>query len=117
MFYAELLQVDIFTRFSNNARMAAKIPNDLSNAEDAVALAYWRGHMDARMDDLTGRITSIDAKVEQIHQAVQGIVTKLEAQNAASQQTKSLIRWLAPDSAAAIAILVAVVAIALRFIP
>lgn len=97
--------------------MAAKIPNDISNAEDGLALAYWRGHMDARMDDLTGRVASIEAKVDNIHKAVQDIATKLEKNEATSQQAKSLIRWLAPDSAAAIAIVVGIVAIALRFIP
>jgi hypothetical protein len=97
--------------------MAAKIPHDLGNAEEGMALAYWRGHMDARMDDLTGRITSIESKVDNIHKAVQDIATKLEAREAAAQQAKSIIRWIAPDSAAAIAIILAVIAIASRFIP
>lgn len=97
--------------------MAAKIPHDLGNAEEGMALAYWRGHMDARMDDLTGRITSIESKVDNIHKAVQDIATKLETREAAAQQAKSIIRWIAPDSAAAIAIILAVIAIASRFIP
>jgi hypothetical protein len=96
----------------------AKIPTDLpASSEEVVALSYWRGHMDAKMDDLTRRVGSIEDKINTIHGDVQKIAISLEKKDAADRQVKGLLRWLAPDSAAAIAIAVAIVAIALRFIP
>ena len=41
----------------------------------------------------------------------------LEKRDATDGQVKGILRWLAPDSAAAIAIAVALIAVALRFIP
>jgi len=73
--------------------------------------------MDAKMDDLTRRVSSIEDKVNTIHEDVQKIAVSLEKREAADGQVKGILRWIAPDSAAAIAILVAVIAIALRFIP
>ena len=73
--------------------------------------------MDAKMDDLTRRVGSIEDKINTIHGDVQKIAISLEKKDAADRQVKGLLRWLAPDSAAAIAIAVAIVAIALRFIP
>lgn len=100
-------------------RMAtAKIPTDLAASnEEVLALAYWRGHMDAKMDDLTRRVSNIEDKINTIHGDVQKIAVSLEKKDAADSQVKGLIRWLAPDSAAAIAIVVAIIAVALRFIP
>jgi hypothetical protein len=95
----------------------AQIPSDLASSEDSSALAYWRGHMDAKMDDLTRRVSSIEDKVNTIHEDVQKIAVSLQRREAADGQVKGILRWIAPDSAAAIAILVAVIAIALRFIP
>ena len=73
--------------------------------------------MDAKMDDLTRRVSSIEDKVNTIHEDVQKIAVSLQRREAADGQVKGILRWIAPDSAAAIAILVAVIAIALRFIP
>lgn len=111
--------MDIFLCYGNNARMAsAKIPADLhASQEEAVALSYWRGHMDAKMDDLTRRVSSIEGKINTIHEDVQKIVVSLEKRDATDGQVKGILRWLAPDSAAAIAIAVALIAVALRFIP
>lgn len=96
----------------------AKIPADLSASnEEVLALAYWRGHMDAKMDDLTRRVGSIEDKINTIHGDVQKIALSLEKKDAADRQVKGLIRWLAPDSAAAVAIIVAAVAILLNLIP
>jgi DNA-binding FrmR family transcriptional regulator len=97
---------------------AAKIPKDLrASQEEDLALSYWRGHMDAKMDDLTRRVSSIEGKVNNIHEDVQKIVVSLEKRDAADGQVKGILRWIAPDSAAAIAIIVAAIAIALRFVP
>jgi hypothetical protein len=97
---------------------APKIPKDLpSSSEEVVALSYWRGHMDARMEDLGRRVESIEGKVDQIHRAVQAIDSKLNTKEATEQHTKGLIRWAFPDGAAAIAIVIAVIAVATRFIP
>jgi len=111
--------MDIFLCYGNNAPMAAaKIPADLhTSQEEAVALSYWRGHMDAKMDDLTRRVSSIEDKINTIHEDVQKIVLSLEKRDAADTQVKGILRWIAPDSAAAIAIAVALIAVALRFIP
>lgn len=96
----------------------AKIPADLSASnEEVLALAYWRGHMDAKMDDLTQRVGSIETKINTIHEDVQKIVLNLETREATERQTKGAIKWLVPDSAAAIAIVLAIIAIASRFIP
>jgi hypothetical protein len=96
----------------------ARIPMSPQPSEDEGAdLSYWRGHMDAKMDDLTRRVSSIEDKVNTIHEDVQKIVVSLEKRDATDGQVKGILRWLAPDSAAAIAIIVAVIAIALRFIP
>lgn len=73
--------------------------------------------MDAKMDDLSARVTSIEGKINNIHEAVQKIVVSLEAKNATDMQAKGFFRWLMPDAAAAVAIVLAVVAIASRFIP
>jgi outer membrane murein-binding lipoprotein Lpp len=94
-----------------------QIPGDLASAEDASALSYWRGHMDAKMDDLSRRVGNIESKINNIHEDVQKIVINLESAEAADRQVKGLIKWIAPDSAAAIAVVVALVAVALRFIP
>ena len=97
---------------------AAKIPADLSLSHDEIpTLAYWRGHMDAKMDDLTRRVGNIEGKVNTIHEDVQKIAISLEKKDAADRQTKGLIRWLMPDFAAAVAIIIAIAAVALRFIP
>lgn len=73
--------------------------------------------MDAKMDDLTRRVSSIEEKVNTIHEDVQKIVVSLEKRDATDGQVKGILRWIAPDSAAAIAITVALIAIVLRFIP
>lgn len=100
------------------AMATAKIPADLASSnEEVLALAYWRGHMDAKMDDLTRRVGNIEDKINTIHGDVQKIAVSLEKKEATDGQVKGILRWLAPDSAAAIAIAVAIIAIALRFIP
>ena len=97
---------------------AAKIPTDLSASnEETLSLSYWRGHMDARMEDLGRRVENIESKVTTIHESVQKIVVSLESRDAADRQTKSLVRWIMPDGAAAIAIVIAIIAIAVRFLP
>lgn len=73
--------------------------------------------MDAKMDDLTQRVGSIETKINTIHEDVQKIVLNLETREATERQTKGAIKWLVPDSAAAIAIVLAIIAIASRFIP
>jgi hypothetical protein len=73
--------------------------------------------MDARMDDLGRRVENIESKVTNIHEAVQKIVVSLESRDAAEKQTKGLIRWFMPDAAAAAAIIIAIIAVALKFIP
>lgn len=96
----------------------ARIPTSPQPSEEEGAdLSYWRGHMDAKMDDLTRRVSNIEDKVTTIHEDVQKIVVSLEKRDATDGQVKGLIRWIAPDSAVAIAIIVGIVAIALRFIP
>jgi hypothetical protein len=119
MIYADGLSLDFLQCYSNNALMATpRIPDDLpSSGEEVVALSYWRGHMDARMEDLSRRVESIEVKVDQIHQAVQGIVSTLSAKEATDQQARGLIRWALPDGAAAVAVVIALIAIAMRFVP
>lgn len=96
----------------------AKIPADLAASnEEVLALAYWRGHMDAKMDDLTRRVSNIEDKINTIHGDVQKIAVSLEKKDAADGQVKGILRWIAPDSAAAIAIIVAAAAIILNLIP
>ncbi|CAB4148449.1 hypothetical protein UFOVP529_6 [uncultured Caudovirales phage] len=73
--------------------------------------------MDARMEDLGRRVENIESKVTTIHESVQKIVVSLESRDAADRQTKSLVRWIMPDGAAAIAIVIAIIAIAVRFLP
>ena len=73
--------------------------------------------MDARIDDLGRRVENIESKVTTIHESVQKIVVNLESRDAAERQTKGIISWLMPDSAAAIAIIIAIIAVALKFIP
>lgn len=73
--------------------------------------------MDAKMDDLTRRVGSIEDKINTIHESVQKIATNLEKREAANQQVKGIIRWVAPDSAAAVAIIVAAAAVILNLIP
>jgi archaellum component FlaD/FlaE len=93
-----------------------RIPADLSAAEDAAPLAYWRGHMDAKMEDLTSRVGSIEIKVDKILSDVGEIVSKMNAKDATEAQAKSAFRWLVPDSAALLAIVGAAVAIVLVLI-
>ena len=96
----------------------SQIPDDLATSqEEVVALAYWRGHMDARMDDLSRRVSSIDEKVNNIHEVVQKIASDMNAKDATEKQAKSAIRWLLPDATVAIAVGLGILAIALRFIP
>jgi len=102
----------------NLSMSAAKIPLDISGqtAEEA-GLAYWRGHMDAQMEDLSRRVGSIDAKVNNIHEVVQSIASDLKAKEATERQARGAIKWLLPDIGITAAIVLAVVAIVLRIIP
>lgn len=96
----------------------SQIPTDLAtSSEEVVGLAYWRGHMDARMDDLSRRVSNIDEKVNNIHEVVQAIASDLKAKEATDRQAKSTLRWLFPDATVAAAALLALIAIGLRFIP
>lgn len=95
-----------------------RTPTDITaSADEASTLSYWRGHMDAKMDDLTRRMGNIEEKVTTIHEDVQKIAVSLEKRDAADGQVKGILRWIAPDSAAALAIIVAIIAVALRFVP
>lgn len=73
--------------------------------------------MDARMDDLSRRVTSIDEKVNNIHEVVQKIASDMNAKDATEKQAKSAIRWLLPDATVAVAVSLGVVAILLSIIP
>jgi hypothetical protein len=95
-----------------------KVPTDLSASnEETLALSYWRGHMDARMEDLGRRVENIESKVTTIHESVQKIVVSLESRDATERQTKGFLRWVMPDSLAVIAICGAIVAIILNLVP
>lgn len=96
----------------------SQIPDDLATSqEEVVALAYWRGHMDARMDDLSRRVTSIDEKVNNIHEVVQKIASDMNAKDATEKQAKGAIRWLLPDATVAVAVGLGIVAILLNLLP
>lgn len=72
--------------------------------------------MDAKMEDLTSRVGSIELKVDKILNDVGEIVSKMNAKDATEAQAKNAFRWLVPDSAALLAVIGAAVAIALVLI-